>query len=288
MKGIILAGGSGSRLWPLTKVVSKQLMPVFNKPMIYYPLSTLIDLGINDILLISDPINITHFKKLLNNGSQFGIKIKYCVQKKPNGLAEAYVLAEDFLKRSNSVLILGDNIFYSSNINDDLSKKIFSGSKVFLYKVKDPNRYGVAKIDQKRKKIVKIKEKPKKFLSSYAITGLYFYDKHAVEYAKNLKPSKRGELEITDLNQIYLNKKKLTYTILESGSAWLDTGTHESLIEASQFIQTLEHRQNLLIGSPEISSLKQGFLKKSNLKKNFSNFKKNQYFKTILNQIETL
>ena len=283
MKGIILAGGSGTRLWPLTKIVSKQLMPIFNKPMIYYPLSTLINLGINEILLISDPMNITSFKKLLNNGSQFGISIKYCVQKKPNGLAEAYILAEDFLKKSSSVLILGDNIFYSDSINKKLNTHNFSGSKVFLYKVKNPNRYGVAKID--KNKIIKIVEKPKKYFSSYAITGLYFYDNKAVNYAKKLKPSKRGELEITDLNQIYLKKKELNYTILENGSAWLDTGTHESLIEAGQFIQTLEHRQNLLIGSPEMSSLKQGFLKKNILNKQIKKYIKNQYYNSILEQI---
>ena len=251
-KGIILAGGSGKRLNPLTECISKQLLPVYNKPLIYYPLSTLMLIGIKDILLITNPGEDILFKRLLGDGKKFGINITYKVQKKPEGIAQAFLIAEEFLNGSDSVLILGDNIFYGDNLIKTL--KIANISKnsatIFAYKVKDPERYGVVEFDSNN--IVKsIEEKPKFPKSRYAVTGIYFYDKNVVEYSKTITKSKRGELEITDLNNIYIKKGKLKTEIFGRGSAWFDTGTHSSLLEASNFIYTLEKRQSLKIGSPE-------------------------------------
>ena len=248
-KGIILAGGSGTRLYPCTITTSKQLLPIYDKPMIYYPLCTLMLAGIKDILIISDPKNLNNYKNLLGNGKHFGIKIDYEVQPKPEGIAQAFLIAEKFINNNNCTLILGDNFLYGDNLSKKIkfTKKI--GAKIFLHAVKNPNKYGVAEI--KNKKIIKIYEKPKKFISNYAVTGLYQYDHNVVRYAKSLKKSSRGEYEITDLNNIYLNKKKLDFDILGSGYAWLDTGSFDDLLDASLFVRTIQQRQGYLIGDPK-------------------------------------
>ena len=260
-KGLILAGGSGTRLYPVTQAISKQLLPIYDKPMIYYSLSTLMLAGIRDILLISTPEDTPRFEALLKDGSQWGINIQYCVQKSPDGLAQAFILGESFIGNHLSTLILGDNIFYGHDFSQLLlnAKHREEGATIFTYHVQDPERYGVAEFDAKNQ-VISLEEKPLKPKSNYAVTGLYFYDEDAVDMAKSLKPSKRGELEITDLNQLYLNKNKLHVEVMGRGYAWLDTGTHESLLEASQFIAILESRQGLKVACPEEIAYRQQWI----------------------------
>ena len=264
-KGIILAGGTGSRLYPLTKVISKQLLPVFDKPMIYYPLATLMIAGIKEILLISTPKDISQYKALLGDGHIWGVDISYQEQLSPDGLAQAFILAEDFIGDDLSALILGDNIFHGN----DMSNLLLNASNkdnatIFAYHVSDPERYGVVEFDNNQKAI-SIEEKPKIPKSNYAVTGLYFYDNKVVEFAKSLKPSDRGELEITDLNKIYMNENKLNVEVLNRGFAWLDSGTHESLLEANQYIATVEKRQGQKIACIEEISFRKGWITKANL-----------------------
>ena len=267
-KGLILAGGSGTRLYPVTQSISKQLLPVYDKPMIYYSLSTLMLAGIRDILLISTAEDIPRFKALLHDGTQWGINIQYCIQPSPNGLAEAFILGKSFIGNDFSVLILGDNIFYGHDLNQLLQNAMAreEGATVFAYHVQDPERYGVAEFDQNHK-VISLEEKPKNPKSNYAVTGLYFYDQDVVPLAESLKPSARGELEITDLNRLYLEKQSLHTEIMGRGYAWLDTGTHESLLEASQFIATLENRQGLKVSCPEEIAYRQKWIDVSQLEK---------------------
>ena len=267
-KGIILAGGIGSRLHPLTQVISKQLLPVFDKPMIYYPLSTLMLAGIKQIAIITTPQDLPKFKKLLGSGKQWGLKFSYIVQKKPNGIAEAFILARNFIKDSPSCLILGDNIYHGNNLSSILKEadEDKENSTVFTYQVKDPERFGVLNLDRKGNP-VKIVEKPKAPKSNLAITGLYFFPKDVVSRAKNLKPSKRGELEITDLNQSYLTDKKLKVKILNRGFTWMDTGTFDSLLEASNFISLVQKRQNTIVACPEEIAYGNKWINKSDVKR---------------------
>lgn len=285
MKGIILAGGSGTRLYPSTMTVSKQLLPIYDKPMIYYPLSVLMLAGIREILIISTTEDLPNFKKLLKDGSQYGLSFSYKEQPSPDGLAQAFILGEEFIGDDCAALILGDNIFYGHKFSGTMQNSIkiiekYGGAAVFGYQVKDPERFGVVEFD-KEGKAISIEEKPQNPKSNYAVTGLYFYDNKVVEYAKSLKPSKRGELEITDLNRIYLENGNLGVNVLGRGFAWLDTGTHRSLLQAGQYIQTIEDNQGIKIACLEEIAMNMGFISKEAVLENIKNFKNNEYFSYV-------
>ncbi|MGR9594498.1 glucose-1-phosphate thymidylyltransferase RfbA [Bacillus thuringiensis] len=283
MKGIILAGGSGTRLYPLTQIVSKQLLPIYDKPMIYYPLSVLMLAGIREILIISTPQDINKFEQMLGDGSKYGITLSYTVQPYPEGIAQAFIIAEKFIGNDNVALILGDNIFYGHGLTELLEKAVKKtrGATVFGYYVNDPERFGVVEFDSK-KHVINIMEKPKEPKSNYAVTGLYFYDKRVIEIAKNIKPSNRGELEITDINKKYLEMGELEVELLGRGYAWLDTGTHESLLEAAQFIETIEKRQSLKVACLEEIAFKKRYITKQQLLKMANSVKENQYSRYLL------
>jgi glucose-1-phosphate thymidylyltransferase len=286
MKGIILAGGSGTRLHPLTLAMSKQMMPVYDKPMIYYPLSTLMTAGIKEILIISTPHDLPNFKKLLGDGSEIGCEFSYAEQAFPNGLAQAFVIGEEFIGNDTVALVLGDNIFFGANMDELLkSNSTPNGGVVFAYHVSDPERYGVVEFDQNLNAL-SIEEKPLQPKSNYAVPGLYFYDNSVVEIAKNIKPSARGEYEITDVNKVYLEKGKLKVGILSRGTAWLDTGTFNSLMQAGQFVQVIEERQGLKVGCIEEIAWQQGFISDDQLKSLAEPLKKSGYGEYLLNVLE--
>lgn len=292
MKGIVLAGGSGTRLYPSTIGISKQLLPIYDKPMIYHPISVLMLAGIQEILIISTPQDLPNFKKLLGDGSQFGVKFSYVEQPSPDGLAQAFILGEEFIGNDSAALVLGDNIFYGPCFSSMLKNAVKTAEEkgdatVFGYMVKDPERFGVVEFDENGKAI-SIEEKPKEPKSNYAVTGLYFYDNKVVEYAKNLKPSARGELEITDLNRIYLEQGKLQVERLGRGFAWLDTGTHKSLLQAGQFVQTIEENQDIKVACLEEVALRMGFISKEEVLENIKPYKNNEYFSYVKKVIEHL
>ena len=285
MKGIVLAGGSGTRLYPSTMTVSKQLLPVYDKPMIYYPISVLMLAGIREILIISTPHDLPNFKTLLGDGSQFGVKFSYKEQPSPDGLAQAFILGEEFVGNDNVALILGDNIFYGAGFSAQLKNAVKNAkdkkeATVFGYLVKDPERFGVVEFDE-NEKVVSIEEKPTEPKSNYAITGLYFYDNSVIKKAKSLKPSKRGELEITDLNKIYLDEDRLNVELFGRGFAWLDTGTHNSLLKAGQYVQTIEENQGIKIACLEEIAIRMGYLSKDEILQNILTYKNNEYYNYI-------
>ena len=289
LKGIVLAGGSGTRLYPITKGVSKQLLPVYDKPMIYYPLSVLMLAGITEILIISTPEDLPNFKKLLSSGEDLGIQLSYKEQLNPDGLAQAFIIGEEFIGNNDVCLVLGDNIFYGSGFSGMLknaNKNILKGkSTVFGYYVKDPERFGVAEFDNKGN-VISIEEKPKNPKSNYAVVGLYFYTNEVIQIAKNVKPSKRGELEITSVNQVYLSQKKLKVELLGRGFAWLDTGTHDSLLEAGNFIESIESRKGLKVACLEEIAYRMNYIDADQVRKLADPLKKNGYGKYLLNIIE--
>ena len=290
MKGIILAGGSGSRLYPLTKCISKQLLPVYDKPMIYYPLSVLMLAGIRDILVITTPEDQNNFKKLLNDGSQFGVNLSYAAQQSPDGLAQAFIIGEKFIGKDSVCLVLGDNIFYGQGLTPILDKATSQqdGATIITYQVKNPERFGILEIDSKNK-VISIEEKPIKPKSNYAITGLYFYDNEVVQIAKKIKPSDRGELEITSINEVYFKKGKLNVQKLGRGFAWLDTGTFESLLDASHFVETIEKRQGYKIACLEEVAFNQGWISRDKINEMANKLDKNSYgnyLKSLLREIK--